>query len=526
MASVTERCYEFYRSVGMTTMFGNPGSTELPFIQNFPSDLRYVLGLQEASVVNMAVGYALAGDRAALVNLHTAAGVGNAMGAIINAHHCKAPLVITAGQQIRAMERIEPMLWGRQVEVVRPYVKWSYEPHRAVDVPEAIARAYHTALAAPRGPVFVSICMDGLDDECPAVAPRRVDGSPPPDPATIHRFAQALDASKRIAIVAGEDLDDPATWPATIKLAERLQAAVFVPPENFRVSFPTNHPLFRGFLPPAIKLVSDKLAGFDALLVLGTRMFLYYPYVPGPFMPEGIKVFHVTSDPSEAARSVAGDGAIGCPRAAVRMLLEKTRAGIARSTPPNGPDAPPARPAEPTPPAFVFKTLAQVMPPGAVIVEESASSRSIQQRLVPRDAPLSLFSTGNGILGSALPMAVGVKMSLPDRPVVCVLGDGGAQYSIQGLWTAVKEKLNVVFLVLDNREYAILKAFAAFERTPGIPGLNLGGIDFAGLAAGYGLPCRVAGTDDLAVALRDAFAANGPRMVVVRVDPEVPPLLD
>ncbi|APW64041.1 benzoylformate decarboxylase [Paludisphaera borealis] len=525
MASVTERCYEFYRSVGMTTMFGNPGSTEMPFLQNFPSDLRYVLGLHEASVVNMAVGYALAGDRAALVNVHTAAGMGNAMGAIINAHHCKAPLVVTAGQQLRAMERIEPMLWGRQVEVARPYVKWSYEPHRAVDVPEAIARAYHTALSAPRGPVFVSICMDGLDEDCPAVAPRRVNGSPPPDSATIRLFAKELDASKRIAIVAGEELDDPETWPATIALAERLNAAVFAPPENFRVSFPTDHPLFRGFLPAAIKPVSDALAGFDALLVLGTRMFLYYPYVPGPFMPEGIKVFHVTSDPSEAARAVAGDGAIGCARAAVRMLLETTRAGVPRSSPPAGPAPPRAEPADPTPPAFVYKTLAHVAPSGTVVVDESLSSRSIHQRLIPRNEPLSFFCTGNGILGSALPMAVGVKMSRPDRPVVCLLGDGAAQYSIQGLWTAVKEKLRIVFLVLDNREYAILKSFAEFEETPGIPGLDLGGIDFAGLAAGYGLPCRVAGTDDLAAALRDAFAADGPRMVVVRIDPEIPPLL-
>lgn len=525
MASVTERCYEFYRSVGMTTMFGNPGSTELPFLERFPSDLRYVLGLHEASAVNMAVGYALAGDRAAHVNLHTAAGVGNAMGAIVNAHHCKAPLVITAGQQIRAMERVEPMLWGRQVEMARPYVKWSYEPHRAVDVPEAIARAYHTALSAPRGPVFVSICMDGLDRECPAVAPRRVDGGPPPEPAAIHRFAKDLDASRRIAIVAGEELDDPETWPATIALAERLNAAVFAPPQNFRVSFPTSHPLFRGFLPAAIKLVSDKLAGFDALLVLGTRMFLYYPYVPGPFMPEGIQVFYVTGDPSEAARAVAGDAAIGCPRAAVRMLLEATRADVSRPTPPAGPAPPSAEPGEPTPPAFVYRTLADVAPSGTVVVEESLSTRSIHQRLVPRDEPLSYFCTGNGILGSALPMAVGVKMSRPDRPVVCVLGDGAAQYSIQGLWTAVKEKLPVIFLVLDNHEYAILKSFAEFERTSGVPGLDLGRIDFAGLAAGYGLPCRLAGTDDLADALREAFAADGPRMVVVRVDPKVPPLL-
>ena len=313
MATVIDRCFEFFRSVGMTTMFGNPGSTEELFLKDFPADFRYVLGLHEASVVNMAVGYALAGDRAALVNLHTAAGMGNAMAAIINAHHAKAPLVITAGQQHRAMEVLEPFLWGRQVEFARPYVKWSCEPHRAVDVPAALARAYHTAMSAPRGPVFVSICMDGLDDECPALATRTVAGNPVPDPTAIHTMAEVLNTSRRVALVVGEELDDPETWPRTIALAERLRAAVFGPPENFRVGFPTGHSLFRGFLPPAIKPLSDRLAGFDALLVLGTRVFAYYPYTTGSYLPEGIRAFHVTSDPAEASRARSGTPRLAAP---------------------------------------------------------------------------------------------------------------------------------------------------------------------------------------------------------------------
>lgn len=232
LKTVTDRCYDFFRSVGMTTMFGNPGSTEEPFLKNYPGDFRNVLGLHEASVVNMATGYALAGGRAALVNLHTAAGMGNAMGAIINAHHAKAPVIVTAGQQHRAMELIEPFLWGKQVEFARPYVKWSYEPHRAVDVPLAVARAYHTAMSAPRGPVFVSICMDGLDGECPPTPSRTVAGDPVPDPSALQAIARALNGSGRVAIVAGEELDDPATWPRTIALAERLNAAVFGAPET------------------------------------------------------------------------------------------------------------------------------------------------------------------------------------------------------------------------------------------------------------------------------------------------------
>ena len=526
MPSVTNRCFEFFRSVGMTTMFGNPGSTEEPFLMNFPADCRYVLGLHEASVVNTAVGYALAGDRAALVNLHTAAGMGNAMGAIINAHHAKAPLVITAGQQHRAMEMLEPFLWGRQVEFARPYVKWSCEPHRAVDVPAALTRAYHTAMSAPRGPVFVSICMDDLDRECPAVPPRAVDGQPMPDSAAVGELAKVLDASRRVAVVAGEELDDPATWPRTVALAERLNAAVFGPPENFRAGFPTGHRLFHGFLPPAIRPLADRLAGFDTLLILGTRVFAYYPYAPGPYLPSGIRAFLVTNDPAEAARAPFGDAVIGCARAAVRMLLEATRTDVARAEPPPAPEPPRAEPSEPITAAFVYKTLAEVMPPHAVLVEESLSSLATNQKLIPRDEPGSFFCSGNGILGSALPMAVGVKLAQPDRPVVCVLGDGATQYSVQGLWTAAEEKLPIVFLVMDNGEYAILKAFGVYLQTPGVPGLDLGGIDFAGLAAGYGLPYRgVERPGELATAIREAFARGGPNLVHVRIDTTVPPLI-
>ena len=526
MASVTDRCFEFFRSVGMTTMFGNPGSTEEPFLQDFPADFRYVLGLHEASVVNMAVGYALAGDRAALVNLHTAAGMGNAMGAIVNAHHARAPLVITAGQQHRAMEMLEPFLWGRQVEFTRPCVKWSYEPHRAADIPAALARAYHLALSAPRGPVFVSICMDGLEEDCPALPARTVAGEPVPDLAAILAFAEALKGAKRVAIVAGEELDDPATWPRTIDLAERLNAAVFGPPEAFRVGFPTGHALFRGFLPPAIKPLSDRLAGFDALLILGTRVFAYYPYAPGPYLPGGLRAFLVTNDPEEAARAPIADAAVGSARAAVGMLLDHIRADPGKSAPPPAPAKPSPEASEPPTAAFVYKTLAESLPPHAVIVEESLSSLAMEQKLVPRDEPGGFYCSGNGILGSALPMAVGVKLARPDRPVVCLLGDGATQYSVQGLWTAAREKLPIVFLVMDNSEYAILKSFAEYLKTPGVPGLDLGGIDFAGLAAGYGLPYHPVGRSaDLAGILREAFGSGGPCLVHVRIDPKVPPLI-
>jgi benzoylformate decarboxylase len=229
MATVTERIFDVLRAHGISTVFGNPGSTELPFLHRFPADFRYVLGLQEATVIATAVGHALVAEEAALVNVHTTAGTGNAMGAIVTAAKAQAPLIVTPGTQDRRQIRTEPFLWGRQVEFVKPYVKWSVEPHRAVDLPEAFARAYHVAMNEPRGPVFISLCMDGLDDACPPFVQRALTYTAAPDAGALDRFAAVLREGGRIAIVAGEQVDAANANQSLVTLAERLNAAVFLP---------------------------------------------------------------------------------------------------------------------------------------------------------------------------------------------------------------------------------------------------------------------------------------------------------
>src|SRR6266550_6442497 len=191
MPTVREASYELLRNRGMTTMFGNPGSTELPFLADFPSDFTYVLGLQEIVAVGMADGFAQASGRPALVNLHTAPGVGNGMGAMFNAQANKSPLVITAGQQARSLMTLQALLTNRDAaQLPQPLVKWSYEPPRAQDVPHAIARATHLAALPPAGPVFVSIPMDDWDAEVDADAARHattrtVGGRAVADPAVV-----------------------------------------------------------------------------------------------------------------------------------------------------------------------------------------------------------------------------------------------------------------------------------------------------------------------------------------------------
>src|SRR3954451_18570492 len=349
MTTVREAVYGFLRERGMTTVFGNPGSTELPFLAEFPGDFTYVLALQEASVVGMADGYAQATGRPALVNLHTAPGVGNAMGAIFNAQANKSPLVITAGQQVRALMTLQANLTNRDAaRMPHPLVKWSYEVPRAQDVPHAIARATHLAALPPAGPVFVSIPMDDWDVEVDPGATafatsRVVGGRALADPAVIADLAARLDAADNPVFVAGPDIDASGGWDAAVALAERARLPVWaIPaPGGGRLGFPEGHPQFQGILPPAIGPLSHTLEGHDLVLVAGAPVFSYYPNIPGPLLPEGTKLVAITSDPDEAARAPMGDAIV----ADVRLTLERLATEVGEADR----EAPPIRP-EPGPP--------------------------------------------------------------------------------------------------------------------------------------------------------------------------------
>jgi len=534
MATVREASYDLFRSLGMTTMFGNPGSTELPMLADVPDDFRYVLGLQEAVVVGMADGYAQATGRPALVNLHTTPGVGNAVGAIFNAYANRTPLVVTSGQQVRAMMTMQALLTNVDATTLpRPVVKWSYEVPRPADVPAALARAYHIAATPPRGPVFVSVPLDDWTAEADPTSTagahgRTVSYRRPPDPAALRALADRLAAAANPALVVGGEVMAGGGWDAAVALAERCRLAVFEAPTEGRASFPEDHPAFRGALVPAIAGVSGQLAGHDLVLVAGAPVFRYYPYIPGPFLPEGASLVLVTDDPDEAARAVAGDAILGDPAAALRELAALVPAS-GRPAPEPRPAPPPADLAEsPLSPAAVFSVLADALPAEAVVVNESPSNvLTFQQYFQVRRPGGYYFSAGGG-LGFGLAAAVGVQLADRGRPVVAVVGDGSAQYAITALWTASTYGVPVTVVVLKNREYGILKWFANLEQVKGAPGLDIPGLDHLALAAGYGVPATRPGTaDELAEALRGAVAADGPQLIEVDLTagPTLPPTL-
>jgi benzoylformate decarboxylase len=525
MSNVADRIFETLRAHGMTTMFGNPGSTELPLLAHFPDDFCYILGLHEGAATGMAMGHALARDSATVVNLHTTAGVGNAMGMITNAWHAQAPLVITAGQQDRRQIRAEPLLWGRQVEFVRPYVKWSVEPHRAVDVPEAIERAYHLAMTEPRGPVFISIPMDGLDEECPPVITREVSHRIAPDPAAIAHAAGVLEKGSRVAIVVGAQADADGATADLVALAERLRAAVFLAPETYRHGFPEDHPLYQGPLPPAMGPLGKRLRAYDTVLVVGAPVFLYFPYVPGPPVKPGTELVQLTNDPDMATRALVGSSVVGNVALSVRRLLDLVTSRQ-RQAPPSWDPPAVSAPSIPMKPDFVYRELASVLPAHAIVCDEAPSSQRFLMEQVRLHDPGSFFTSASGTLGFALPAAVGVALARPDRPVVAIVGDGSMHYAIQALWAAARHRVPVTFVIINNHEYAVLKAFERFLHLRGAPGLDLPGVDFEGLARGYGVAHRrITAPDAVAKGLAAAFASGEPSVVEIEIDRAVPRLL-
>ncbi|MGB9465301.1 MAG: benzoylformate decarboxylase [Candidatus Acidiferrum sp.] len=518
MSTVREVTYQVLRDLGMNLIFGNPGSTELPFLRDMPTDFQYVLALHERTAIGMGLGYAMARGKAAFVNVHSVASVGNGLSALIDAFYCHAPLVVTTGQQDRRQVLAEPFLVSRAVELVKPYVKWASEPLRAEDVPATIARAYYLAIQPPMGPVFVSIPMDDWMHECQSLSVREVSQIVEPSSAALDEVVRALNASRNPAIVVGSQIEEDHGWHEVVALAEHLSADVYQQPIPPRWTFPRTHKLFRGGLLPAQKPLADQLANYDTIVVLGAPVFLYYAYVPGDTINAGTKLFQITNSPQDAAAALAGTSIVGNLAAAARYL--RTHAGPRERKDLSPRKNPPPPSAEyPITPAYLFSVLNKVMPRNTVIAEECPSSKGDLDRHLLLDEPGSFYSVPNGILGFGLPAAVGLQLAHPERRVVCPVGDGSIQYSIQALWNAVQYKAPVIFIVLRNGDYSALKSFCDFTQVGrNVHGMDLPGIDIVKIAQGYGIPAQeVDQPGDLESVLREAFASQGPRLISVNV---------
>jgi benzoylformate decarboxylase len=515
--TVRDAVFALLREFGLTTVFGNPGSTELPMFRDFPSDFRYVLGLQESVVVATADGFAQARGDAALVNLHSAIGVGHALGSIFTAYRNQTPLVITAGQQARAILPYEPFLYSEQAaQLPKPYIKWSCEPARAADVPAAIARAYYTAMQPPRGPTFVSVPVDDWDRPGERLAARQVSQAIAGDPALLSRAAAALSLARRPVIVVGASVARDNAWDEIIALAEGHRAAVWVSPMSARNSFPEQHALFAGFLPADRAQIIERLDGTDFILVLGAPVFTYHVEGQGPHIPAGASLVQLTDDPGAAAWCPVGTSIVTNLKLGVAALL-----GSAPKVTRDAPSIPPRAPRVSggvLSDRYLMQQIAALRPADSIIVEEAPSSRGPMHDHLPLLERDTFHTCASGGLGHGLPAAVGVALARPGRKVIGLLGDGSAMYSIQGLWTAAQLKLPVAFIIVNNGSYRALEEFGRRFQIDALPGVHLPDLDFCGLAEAQGVKAiLVARCEDLDAALRTVFAATAPMLLEVRV---------
>lgn len=507
---------DLLRGLGMTTVFGNPGTTEVPFLTGWPDDFRYVLGLQESVVVAMADGHAQARRAPVLVNLHSAGGVGHGLGAVFTAFRNRTPMVVTAGQQARTLVFDEPFLGATDAaQFPKPYVKWSLEPASAADVPAAIARAHQLAVTPPQGPVFVSIPADDWDQPASSVPPRPRTPGPAPDPDAIAGLAAALNRSERPAFVVGPAVDHEGAVPQLVELAERAGAAVRVSPLSARCSFPEDHPNFAGFLQPERRLLAGELAEHDLVVVWGAPAFTYHVY-RGEAADELPELFVVHDDPEVLARARQGTGVLGTMARAIPAVAEQLRPAE-RPAPAPMPRPPRPEPATPMSAAYVLAEVRAALPADAVVVEEAPSHRNDLHDHFPitsRDG--GFLAAASGALGYAIGAAVGVALAEPQRPVWALLGDGSSMYGFQAVWTAVREQAPVTFVILDNSQYAAVAVLSGGQEK--LPGVDLGGTDFAAVARGLGCPATtVREPAELAAAL--AEPVSGPRLLHVHVDP-------
>ena len=471
---------EVLRTEGVRHVFGNPGSTELPFIDSLAGagDIEYVLGLQEATVVGMADGFAQATGRPAFVNLHTSAGVGNAVGAMTNAMANGAPIVVTAGQQDYRHIVADPLLSGDLVGLARATSKWAHEVRTLDELGTVVRRAFHDAVASPRGPVFVSLPMNILDAEgdAPVPAASRIESGAVA--GGLDRLADLLASTDpgKLLLVAGDEVAQDAGVADVVRLAETLGCAVQANPLAGSIVFPTNHPLYKGGLPPFGALLHGALARFERVLVIGDQAFKTYPYTPGPVVPESIELLHLAADPHALGRTYAATfGTAGDLRASLAALVSLVAPRVDAARAKQTIDAARAE-AEaarqkleeaalgaysnvPMAPNATAHALLSALPADVTIVDEAITTGGPIRSFHQATNPGQWFFCRGGGLGWGMPAAAGVSLARDKSPVLCVVGDGSAMYSPQALWTAAHLELPVVFAVVNNRQYLILKNF-------------------------------------------------------------------
>lgn len=553
-----EAALELLAEYGVRHIFGNPGTTELPLTDALAADERfsYVLGLQEVPVLAMADGFAMARGDVALVNLHTCPGLGNALGMLYNAYREGTPLVVTAGQQDRRLAFEEPILWGDMVSVARPWTKWSVEVQRGADLPLAFRRAVSLARTPPTGPVFLSLPIDvqqeiGEFDLSPIRVP---DGRVRPAPGVVAEAARVLLGSRRPAILAGSRVQERDAVNELVAVAERLGAPVFAESgtTHGRLPFPADHPLAGPGLPLWSPDVRERLADYDALLVVGMDLLRQYVYhEPVRPIPEGIRLVQVDEDAWQIGKNYAVDaGVVGDVKGALAELTERLDAlssdefreaarqrhyvwGVQRSEYQERLRAriETGRAERPLRPEVLMEAIGRVLPKNATVIEEAVTTtQTTLERLGALKNTSGYFGHRGWGLGWGLNCAIGVQLAWPDRPALGIIGEGAAMYGIQGLWTAARYQIPVTWVIPNNAQYQILKVGAQGLNLPQATAGKFVGmdltepeVDILGLARAFGVEAvQAESPEEVSEAVAAGLNSNRPTLINVPIARRIP----
>jgi benzoylformate decarboxylase len=535
---------------GMPVLFGNPGSTELPLTDALGRQdrVRYVLALHEAAAVGMADGYAQATGGPAAVNVHVQPGLANAMSGILNAARCRVPLLVTVGQQEQSLLPGEPFLGGDVVGMARPLAKGAWEARRPEDLPALLAEALRTALTPPRGPVVLSLPVDvQLAHAPPPHVPSPAPPPAAPDAEALDRAAAVLAAARRPIVLAGDGVAHAGAGAALGGLAERLGAPIRGEPLAASVPLPTDHPLWRGPLPPFAAEIAPLLEGHDVVLAVGMPVFRLFGPSPGEALPAEAALVHLDVDAREVGRvHEPAVGLVGDPGLGLAGLLERLGPAPAEACERRAREAAAAADArrlararvaraaggERVSPAAFARAVAAATGPRDLVVDEALTSARALRAVVPRRTAATWLAHRGSALGWGLPAAVGAKLADPSRRVMALQGDGGLLFGAQALWSAAHEGLGLALVIADNGGYEILRA--GLEGLTGQPEGAWPGLALAGPALGLEEICRGYGASaaraerraDLAEAFADLWrrAADGPAALVVAVEGRTPPV--
>jgi benzoylformate decarboxylase len=535
------------RDEGITHMFGNPGTTELPVMDALgrQSELPYILGLQESVVIGMADGFGRASGQLTACNVHVAPGLGNAMGAIYNAAFTNTPMIITAGQQEQGHGLTEPVLYAPLVPIAQPLVKWAVEITRLDDMPRIIRRAAKIAMTPPMGPVFLSLPGDVLLDEggIDLGGVTRVDTRVRPSDDAIEALAARLIAAKNPALIAGNEIVTSDALAEAAQLAETIGAAAWQQTIAYGAHFLSESPSYIGGLSRGQKEIRDVLEPYDLLLFVGGEVLqtsVASPVVP---MPPNATVVQIGLNDWEMGKNYPTDIAIRADvgetmRALIPALERQGGTALAKTArerlaalskinwsarnPKVRAAAAAKSAARPIEPDWLMLNIVDALPADAIIVNESLTSSRALPDLLPFRDRYGFHGNASGGIGWGLPAAVGVQLAHPNRPVVCLSGDGSAMYSIQALWTAAHLNLPLTFVITNNRSYRILKQrLLGFHQSDAYIGMDFDKpeIDFAGVARSLGVTAEtITEPDAIRPALDAALARRGPTLLDVIVD--------